>query len=218
MSSTDFVIEAESRSDAGKGASRRLRHAGKVPAIMYGGGNDPQSLTLSHNDISKALEQEAFYSHILTVNVDGNANKAVLRDVQRHPYKPIVMHIDLQRVSDTEVITMKVPLHFSGEDIAPGVKIGGGIISHNMTEVEIAVQAKDLPEYIEVDLSELEIDHSFHLSDVKLPEGASIPALQHGDDHNLPVATIHVPRGSKESDEEEAATGEGEAAEGGDAE
>jgi len=213
MSAINFVLEAESRTEAGKGASRRLRHAEKVPAIMYGGEADPQPITLSHSEVSKALEHEAFYSHILTVNVDGKANKAVLRDVQRHPYKPTIMHMDLQRVSDKDVITMKVPLHFIGEDVAPGVKIGGGIVSHTLTEVEISCQAKNLPEYIEVDLSQLEVDHSFHLSEIQLPEGVTIIALTHGEDHDLPVASIHVPRGAKESADE----GEGEAAEGGEA-
>jgi large subunit ribosomal protein L25 len=213
MSAINFVLEAESRTEAGKGASRRLRHADKVPAIMYGGEVDPQPITLSHSEVMKALEHEAFYSHILTVNVDGKANKAVLRDVQRHPYKPIVMHMDLQRVSDKDTISMKVPLHFIGEDVAPGVKIGGGIVSHTLTEVEISCQAKNLPEYIEVDLSQLEVDHSFHLSEIQLPEGVTIVALMHGEDHDLPVASIHVPRGAKESADE----GEGEAAEGGEA-
>ena len=214
MSAITFVLEAESRTEAGKGASRRLRHADKIPAIIYGGGADPQSITLSHSAVIKALEHEAFYSHILTVNVDGKANKAVLRDVQRHPYKPTVMHMDLQRVSDKDTITMKVPLHFIGEDVAPGVKIGGGIVSHNLTEVEISCQAKDLPEFIEVDLSNLEVDHSFHLSEIQLPAGITIVALTHGEDHDLPVATIHVPRGAKESAGESEG---GEAAEGGEA-
>ena len=209
----NFEINAVSRDVQGKGASRRLRHEGMVPGIIYGGGAEPQMFATSHNELLLHLEHEAFYSHILTVNIDGNAQKVVLKDLQRHPAKPFVMHVDLLCVSDTDRIKMHVPLHFINEEGCPGVKAGGKV-SHVMTDVEVICAAKDLPEYIEVDLSELEVDHSFHLADIKLPEGASIPSLAQGDDHNLPVATIHVPRGAKESDDDAGDAGEA-AAEGG---
>jgi len=201
--SVDFNITAESRSDVGKGASRRLRKEGKVPGVIYGSSQQPQSIKVDHDHLMHHLEHEAFYSHILTVSVDGKANKAVLKDLQRHPAKPKIMHVDFLRVGDKDVITMHVPLHFKGEDVAPGVKNEGGIVSHLMTTVDIACQAKDLPEYLEVDISGLHTGHSLHLSDIPLPKGVSIPALAQGEDHNLPVVSIHVPRGG--AAEEEAA-------------
>ena len=147
--STDFVINAQIRTETGKGAARRMRHAEQVPAIIYGAGADPVQLTLAHKDIAKQLENEAFYSHVLTVNVDGKEEKAVLKDLQRHPSKARVLHLDLLRVSASEKITMQVPLHFIGEDVAPGVKEGGGLVSHLMSNVEIRCLAKDLPEFLE---------------------------------------------------------------------
>jgi large subunit ribosomal protein L25 len=213
MSTVDFNIEAESRSDVGKGASRRLRRAGKVPGVIYGAGKDPLSITLDHDSFMHHLEHEAFYSHILTVKVDGKAQKAVLKDLQRHPAKPKVTHVDFLRVGDNDVISMHVPLHFIGEEAAPGVK-EGGLVSHLMTAVDIACKAKDLPEFLEVDLSKLSTGESLHLSDIALPKGVSIPALSQGEDHDLPVASIHVPRGAGAAEEEEAAeAGEGEASE-----
>jgi large subunit ribosomal protein L25 len=197
--SVDFNIIAESRSDEGKGASRRLRREDKVPGVIYGGGKDAVSISLDHNSMFHHLEHEAFYSHILSISVDGKAEKVVLKDLQRHPYKPTIMHADFMRVNAKEKIRMSVPLHFTGEEIAPGVKIGGGMISHNMTEVEISCLPGALPEYLEVDLSMLELDHSLHLSDVKLPKGVEIVALTHGADHDLPVAAIHKTRGSIDS-------------------
>ena len=135
--SIDFNVTAETRKDVGKGASRRLRHAGKIPGVLYGAGKDAVSLTMSHDEMFHHLEHEAFYSHILRVSVDGKAEKAVLKDVQRHPGKPKIMHVDFQRVSETEKLHMHVPLHFINEDTAPGVKVGGGIVSHLMAGVDI---------------------------------------------------------------------------------
>jgi len=201
----DFNIVAASRSDVGKGASRRLRKQGKVPGVIYGAGQDPVSITVLHDDFMHHLDHEAFYSHILTVTVDGKANKAVLKDLQRHPAKPKLLHVDFLRVGDKDVITMHVPLHFKGEDVAPGVKNEGGIVNHQMTTVDIACLAKDLPEYLEVDISALHAGDSLHLSDIPLPKGVSIPALAQGEDHDLPVVSIHVPRGAGATDEEEAA-------------
>ena len=209
--SVDFNIAAESRSDVGKGASRRLRKEGKVPGVIYGAGKDPVSITVMHDDFMHHLENEAFYSHILTVSVDGKVNKAVLKDLQRHPAKPKILHVDFLRVGDKDVITMHVPVHFKGEDVAPGVK-EGGIVSHLMTTIDIACQAKDLPEYLEVDISGLANGESLHLSDIVLPKGVSIPALAQGADHDLPVVSIHMPRGAGSAAEAEEG-GEGEAAE-----
>ncbi len=191
-----FEINAQRRTDVGKGASRRLRHAGYIPAIMYGAGKEPVSLTLSHSELLKHLEHEAFYSHILTVNIDGQAEKAVLKDLQRHPYRPLLMHIDLQRVSETQKLHMRVPLHFLNEEKCVGVKQGGGVVSHHLTEVEIYCLPKDLPEFINVDLSNTKLNEILHLSNLELPEGVELAGL--GDAaHDLPVASVHLARGSK---------------------
>lgn len=195
--SVKFEIPAEIRTEQGKGASRRLRRlADKVPAILYGGEQDSVALSVSHDYLIKALEHEAFYSHILTVKFDGKTEKAVLKDLQRHAYKPRVLHMDLLRINANEPLTMRVPLHFIGEELAPGVKLGGGIISHLMSDVEIRCLPADLPEYIEVDLSTLEVDQILHLSDIKVAANIQIVALTQGADHDLPVASIHKPRGA----------------------
>ncbi len=200
--SVDFSINAETRTDTGKGASRRLRHADLTPAIVYGGGADAVSITLKHNEVLQHVEHEAFFSHILDLNLDGKVQKVVLRDMQRHPSKHIVMHMDFLRVSDKEALTMHVPLHFTGEDVAPGVKVGGGVVSHLVIEVEVSCLPKDLPEYIEVDMSKLELGDSVHLSDLTLPEGVSLVELSHGDDHDGAVASIHATRAALEEDDE----------------
>jgi large subunit ribosomal protein L25 len=198
-----FELNAEPRTDTGKGASRRLRHAGKIPAIMYGGNKDPEALTLNHNEVIRNLEHEAFYSHILTIKVGGSETRAVLRDLQRHPSKPFVQHMDLQRVSETEKIRMHVPLHFLGEEVAPGVK-AGGMVSHEIIEVEVECLPKDLPEYIEVDISGMDVGDSLHLSDLKMPQGAVLLELARGEGHDLGVVSIHAKRGTEEVEEEAA--------------
>jgi large subunit ribosomal protein L25 len=191
--SEQFELHAETRQTFGKGASRRLRRLeDKVPGIMYGGSEAALPLIFNHKQLLKALENEAFYSHILTVQVDGKPHKAVLKDLQRHPYKPRIMHLDLLRITGKEKITLTVPLHFKGEDVAPGVKTHKGIVSHQLTSIEVRCLPTDLPEYIEVDLSKLDLDENFHLSDIKLPKGIEIVMLLHGDDQ--PVANIHLPR------------------------
>ena len=195
-----FELNAEPRSDTGKGASRRLRHAGKVPAIMYGGDKDPEALTLSHNEVLRSLEHEAFYSHILTVKSGGNETQAILRDLQRHPSKAVIMHMDLQRVSATEKLKTQVPVHLLGEDVAPGVK-AGGLVSHDLTEVAVECLPKDLPEYIEVDLSALEVGESIHLSELKVPDGVTLTELARGEDHDSSVVSIHVKRIVEEVEE-----------------
>lgn len=188
-----FELNAEKRADIGKGASRRLRRLqDKIPGILYGGEREPIAITLEHKQVLKALENEAFYSHILTIKVDGKAEKAVLKDVQRHAFKPKVTHMDFQRVSAKSKLHMNVPLHFINEDIAPGVKIGGGIVNHLLTDVEVVCLPSDLPEYIEVDLAGLQLNQAVHLSDLKLSKGVELVALNH--DHDLSVANIQLPR------------------------
>jgi len=192
-----FELTAENRQAFGTGASRRLRREhDRVPGIMYGGGEAPQPLSFDHKKLQKALENEAFYSHILTIHIDGVKHQAVLRDLQRHPYKPQILHMDLLRITGKEKITMTVPLHFKGEEIAPGVKQDKGIVSHLLTSVEVRCLPSDLPEYLEVDLSTLGLNDAFHMSHLKLPKGIELVALVHGDDR--PIASIHVPRAEEE--------------------
>lgn len=200
----EIEITATKRTLTGTGASRRLRHAGRVPAIVYGGG-DAAMIELDHNTVFHKLRNEAFHSSILALNVDGEKQQVLLRDVQRHPFRPIVMHLDFQRVSQTEKIHVKVPLHFINADVAPGVKMAGGIVTHIITEVDVSCLAKDLPEYIEIDLSSLEAGQSVHLSELKMPAGAELTELSHGDQT---VATVTIPRGvtaAEEADEAAAA-------------
>ena len=200
-----FELKAESRSDAGKGASRRLRHAGKVPAIVYGGGKDPLRIALDHNDLIKHLEHEAFYSHVLTVDVDGARESCVLKDLQRHPARPIVMHLDLQRVRADEKIRMSVPLHFEDEAVAPGVKQGGAV-SHHLTEVDVSCLPKDLPEFIAIDMSTMNLNDTLHLSQLKVPAGVELVALTQGDD--ALVVSVYMARAEVEGEETGEAGGE----------
>lgn len=212
--STSFVLEAQPRSERGKGASRRLRRAGQVPVILYGGGKEPISITLQHIELMHQLEKEAFFSHILTVKIDGKEEQAIVKDLHRHPSKPAVLHMDLQRVSATEKIRVHVPVHFMNEDKAPGVK-EGGLVTHSITEVEVSCLPKDLPEFIEIDMSTLELDGTLHLSDLVLPQGAELVELSHGKGHDQPLVSIHIARGAKEEIEEaEAGEAGEEAAEG----
>ena len=197
-----FELIAEPREDMGKGASRRLRREGKVPGVVYGGTKDAAPIMVSHNEIFHHLENEAFYSHILTLQVGKAKERVVLKDLQRHPYKPTVLHLDLQRINEKEKLTMRVPLHFINEDKCIGVKEGGGVVSHVMTDLEISCLPKDLPEYIEVDLAEVNVGEGIHLSDLKLPEGAEIAALMHGGDETRTVATVHIPKVIVEPEDE----------------
>lgn len=216
MSSENFVLEAEVRNDLGKSASRRLRRTDKVPAILYGAGKEPTSLSVDHKSLLHKLENEAFFSHILTVKVGGTEENAIIKDLQRHPSKPVVMHMDLLRISMSEKIRVHIPLHFINEEQSPGVK-EGGLVTHSMTETEITCMPKELPEFLEVDLSSLGLDGIIHLTDIKLPAGVEIVELTHGEGHDQPVASIHMPRAVKEVSEEEAPAAEGgeEAAAGG---
>jgi large subunit ribosomal protein L25 len=217
-----FEVQAELRTDAGKGASRRLRHAGQVPAIVYGGDDAPVSITLEHNKFLRHLEEEAFYAHILTLVIDGKKNKVVLKDLQRHPASDVrIMHADFLRIDANQAMTMTVQLHFIGEDVAPGVKEGGAV-SHLMTDVEISCMPADLPEYIEIDISALELDASIHLTELVLPKGVTLTALSHSQEEHLEegerssydqaVVNIHTPRVVVEVEEDEVAAGDVEVA------
>ena len=210
--SEDFVLNAEVRTEQGKGASRRLRRAGKVPMILYGGKDEPANLQVDEHELRHHLEHEAFYSHIIQVSVDGKKERAVLKDVQRHPAKPIVLHIDMMRVVAGVKIKVTVPFHFVGEDEAPGVKQQGGVFQRQLNDIEINVLPKDLPEFIEVDVSKMELDDTIHLADISFPEGVEVIALTH--DENPSVISVHMPKVVEEPEEEvEAEEGE-EGAEG----
>jgi len=216
MSETTTII-AELREDVGKGASRRLRHTGKVPAVIYGGHKDPVSLTVQQGELLHSVENEAFFSSILEIKVGKDrTQQAVVRDMQRHPFKPLIMHIDFMRVSAEEVLKISVPVHFVGEDESPAGKASGVIIQHHMTEIEIAALPKDLPEFLSVDLSEMEAGQSVMLSSIVLPEGVTIPALETEDeDYDATVANaVHVKEdqgtGAAAAAEAEAAEAEGE--------
>lgn len=188
----DFILKAKDRNEVGKGASRRLRRlSNEIPAIVYGGKTPPQKVSLSHKEMSHALENEAFYSHVLTLNIDDKSEDVILKDIQRHPAKPIILHIDFLRVDKTQKLTTRVPLHFINEEACIGVKIGGGIIARSMTDLEIECLPGDLPEYIEVDMLEIDIGHIIHITDLPIPNGVESVALQQGEDHDLPVATVN---------------------------
>ncbi len=189
-----FNLSAEVRNDKGKGASRRLRRTGKVPGILYGAGEPPVELTFDHNELRNNLSHEAFYSHVLKIKVGADEHQAIVKDLQRHPAKPVIMHLDLLRVKDDQEIRVHVPLHFLNEKEATGVKQQGGVVSRNLIEVEIACLPRYLPEYIDVDVINLELNHALHLSDLKLPEGVRIVQLAYGEEHDLPVVAIHHAR------------------------
>ncbi|MBA55849.1 MAG: 50S ribosomal protein L25/general stress protein Ctc [Pseudomonadales bacterium] len=207
--SGDFTISAISRADSGKGASRRLRRLeNKVPAIVYGADKPAQQISVEFKDLVKALENEAFYSHVLTLELDGTAEQVVLKDLQRHPSKSVPMHADFLRVDTTHKLQMNVPLHFINEDKCVGVKQHGGTIAHQVSEVEVVCLAKDLPEFIEVDVAGVDVGTVVHLSDLTLPAGVELKALQLGDDHDLPVVTVNAPRGGSSDDDEEEGSSE----------
>lgn len=209
MSKNDFILEASPRTDVGKGASRRLRRlAGEIPAIIYGAGKEPESVTIPHKDIARAVLNEAFFSHIITLKVAGKDESVVIKDLQRHPAKPKIMHADFLRVSADQEITVNVPLHFVNEDKCPGVKLEGGIINHLMNDLEITCLPGKLPEYIEVFMAELHVGDSIHISDLALPEGVESVELNHGEEHDQPVAACVLPRAAVEETTEETAADE----------
>lgn len=198
--SGQFEINAELREDTGKGASRRLRlQADRVPAIIYGAGKPAQPLSLVRKDLEKALENEAFYSHVLTLSIGSSREKAILKDLQRHPSKERVMHADFLRVSDDVAIRMHVPIHFLNEDTCVGVKTQGGLIQHQCTDIEVQCLPADIPEFIAVDMLNVEIGQIVHLSDIALPKGVTAVALALGEDHDLAIASVIAPRGEKEA-------------------
>ena len=212
MSET-LVLVAENRTDMGKGASRRLRRSGKVPAILYGGKTEPRALLLDHEVLLHQLENEAFYSSILTVTVGDKSQPCILKDLNRHPAKRLILHVDLQRVLEDQEIRVSVPIHFTNEDVCIGVKDQGGAISHLMTEVEVSCLPRNLPEYLEVDMAAMELDQLISLSEIPLPEGVEVPELAQERDH--PVASVHVIREMVIEEEVEEEVGEeGELAEG----
>jgi large subunit ribosomal protein L25 len=190
--SDEFDLIAELREGRGKGASRRLRHQGKVPAIIYGAGRPPRALSFDQNKVLKQLENESFYSSVLNIRVNDKSQAAILKDLQRHPAKHLIMHMDFQRIVEDEEIKMNVPLHFVGEEVAPGVKEGGGKVAHLINDVEVSCLPKNLPEYLEIDVAELELDEMLHLSDIKLPKGVEIPQLAQGPEHDHAIVSIHV--------------------------
>ena len=194
-----FELKADPRSDLGKGASRRLRRAGKVPAILYGGGQDPLPLLLDQMDLVNQMKNEAIYSHILTLKIDGRTESAVLRDIQRHPFKPTLVHLDFLRVSAGRKLRTHIPLHFLNESTSKGVKQQGGVVNHALIDIEISCLPRDLPEFIEVDLADLGMGETIHLSQVLLPLGVELANhIAPGSEHDAIVASIHHVHGGEE--------------------
>ena len=196
--STGFELTAVSRTDLGKGATRRLRKENKVPAVVYGAGSEPVSITLGHNELLHSTENEAFFSHILSLEIDGKKENVVIKDLQRHPSRAILMHADFLRINLNEKLKVNVPIHFIGEDVAPGVKLGG-VVTHDLVDVEVECLPKNLPEFIEVDISELELGESIHLTNLTAPKGTELVALTHGD---LQVVSIQANRAALLEDED----------------
>jgi large subunit ribosomal protein L25 len=203
--SAKIELSAQPRAQTGKRASRRFRKQDHVLATLYGAQKQPSSVTLEHHKVLKALENEAFYSSILTMHFNNEAEKVVVKAIQRHPSLPRILHMDFLRINPKEKLTMQIPLHFTGDNVAPGVK-AGGVISHLMNEIEVRCLPADLPEFINVDLSHLEMDQSVYLADLKLPAGVEIMAFTHGkaEEHNKPVANVHMPHIIEEPIETEA--------------
>ena len=198
----EFTLNAQVREGCGRSAIRRLRRTGMVPGIVYGADKEPMPIAIEDRIIKQNLSHEAFFSHILTLNVNGGAERVIVRDLQRHPENSLVMHIDLQRVSEDEEIRVRVPLHFVGEEQAPGVKLERGIVSHMMTEVEVSCLPRDLPEYIEVDVSNLHLNDAVHLSDLKIPQDVELVELSYGEEHDTAVVSINPPRVEEEEQPE----------------
>src|SRR6266702_5708700 len=198
-----FTFGADLREMQGKGASRRLRHTGKVPAILYGGHKDAQALILDQQNLLTMIGDERFYSSIVQVKIsDGTQQEAIVKDVQMHPARNVVVYVDLQRVVENEQIRLKLPIHFKGESISPGVKVQGGVVSHMRADVEVFTLPKDLPEFLELDLSGMSLNDTKLLSDIPLPPGVAIPELSH---RNAPVVSIHSPRAAEPEPVAEAA-------------
>ena len=211
--SENSEIKVQMRADVGKGASRRLRRAGMVPGIIYGARKDPVMIQMVHHKLQKQLEQESIFSTILTLNLDGKKQQVLLKDLQRHPFRPFVEHIDFQRISAKEKIRTNVPIRFINEENSVGIKIGGAV-SHHIVNVEVMCLPKDLPEFLEVDVLDMDIGDSVTVSGLTLPKGVEIPSLAQGPEYDLPVVSVHTIHITEEEEEEE----EIEAEEGGEAE
>ena len=213
----NFDLVAELREDRGKGASRRLRHQDKVPAIIYGAGRPPRALSFDHNKVIRQLENESFYSSILNIQVNDKSQAAIVKDIQRHPSKARIMHMDFQRIVADEKIKMNVPIHYLNAEEAEGVKTEGGSVSQIITDIEISCLPADLPEYFEVDIIDLKLNEMLHISDIKLPEGVEIPILAQGPENDRPIVSIQFIKEEVIEEEVEELEGEGiegEAAEG----
>ncbi|MEM8984487.1 MAG: 50S ribosomal protein L25/general stress protein Ctc [Pseudomonadota bacterium] len=195
-------LVAEIREDQGKGASRRLRRQGKVPAILYGGNRPPRALTLDHNKLLRQMQEESFYSSVLTIKAGERTQPAIVKDIQRHPAKQQILHIDLQRILEDERIRMNVPLHFLNEETAVGIKQNGGVASKLMTEVEITCLPADLPEYFEIDVADVDVDQMLHLTDIKTSGSVEIVQLAQGDDHDQPIFAVNMPKRTTASDDD----------------
>jgi len=207
MAATNFELDAQPREDLGKGASRRLRRADKVLGVVYGGDEAAAAITLEERVVKKAIQNESFFSQLLDLKINGKTQKVVLRDLQRHPYKPTVLHMDFLRVKATDKISMTIPLHFIGTEESPGIK-EGGVLNHLINEVEVKCQAGNIPEFIEVDVTNLEMDQSILMSDLKIPSGSELTMLD--DEHNPSIASIHKPRAVVEETPADESEGEGE--------
>ena len=217
--SSEYALNAEARADLGKGASRRLRRLeNKVLGIVYGGKKKPAPITVAMNEIVKLAEREAFFTSIVDLSIDGKAEQVVVKDMQRHPAKETIMHIDFLRVSAKTKLTMNVPLHFINEESCKGVKLEGGVISHAVNDIEVSCLPKDLPEYIEVDMLEVGVGENLHLSDLTLPAGVESVALSHGEDHDLLISAVNAAKGGSDDDADEAEADAGAEAEAGDSE
>ena len=196
-----YELKVQPRNELGKNASRRLRRLGRIPGTVYGANKEPQSISVLHDDVLHRLDHEAFFSSILTINFDSDSEQVVLKDLQRHPYKPEILHVDFLRIDEKQKITMRVPIHFINEHLCPGVKTGGGVVSRVMTELEISCLPRDLPEFIDVDLADMNLGDTVHLGDIELPEGVEIHALFHGGDASASVASVNLPKGGIEEEE-----------------
>lgn len=201
-----FELQAQLREVKGTGASRRLRRLeGITPGIVYGGGKEPTQVTLALKDLNKSFEDEGFFSHVVKLNISGTTENVLIKAVQRHAFKPVVLHVDFQRVSANTIVKQNIPLHFINEDVCKGVKLQGGKIAHVISNVMVICEAGKLPEFIEVDLADIEVGTIVHMSDLKLPEGVQILELTHGADHDAPVVSVDAIKGGAASTEEEAA-------------
>jgi len=207
---TEYELRGEFREEQGKGASRRIRRRDRVPGVIYGANRPTRAVAFDHNDVKKALEHEAFYSSIIKVRIADREQDCILKALQRHPSKDKIVHMDFQRVLADEKLRTSVPLHLVGDETCPGVKRHGGVISHQMNEIEITCLPRDLPEYLELDVSTLDVDDTLHLSDVPVPEGVEIVALLQGEEHDQAVVSVYVPRAAKELEDEESGEAAGD--------